>query len=373
MIETYDVGSIPLRKDYKAISIGAKISRTLIPLLKKNAENEYFTLFRGEITSAFIEKLRAGVDIPNYPQFRDMNEMFFELIDGWQKTQTGYMALGKLAARLGATVPEVNVIRQNSSLIADSASIDRFKLKVCVTGPYTLSSFFINRSPKLFDELGDALSKILLASFFKKRRGEVFMIFIDEPLLGFVNDPILDRGSFGRETLIKSWEKICRVASTNNIESGIHLHNTNDSLFWEVEGLDIIESHVDDPLYDSESTLNHLLETGKKLKASIAITGFDKLIGEKIKKNEPNVNIQERLGEEWSKIRKREIDPKIFLEDQEIMLNRLKKIVKRFSLEHVRYAGPECGMRSYPNYECAVECLKRVSKTLDDFNAGSSY
>ncbi|MGB9623125.1 MAG: hypothetical protein ACPL07_04690, partial [Candidatus Bathyarchaeia archaeon] len=294
MIKSYDVGSIPFKIDYKTILKGARTSQTLIPLLRKNGEKDFFSLFRDEVISVFIEKLKAGIDVPNYPQFRDMNEMFFELINGWQKKRAGYVSLGKLDARLGVAIPEVDVIKQNSSLIADSASIDSFKLKVCVTGPYTLSSFFVNRSSKLFDELGASLSKILSASIFKKKRGEVSMIFIDEPLLGFVNDPLLDHGSLGRRSLLESWERICRVASTNNIESGIHLHNTSYNLFWEIDGLDVVESHVDDPLYDSESTLSHLSETGKKLKASIAITDFDKLITKKVQNMEHITNIQER-------------------------------------------------------------------------------
>ncbi|MBS7631247.1 hypothetical protein KEJ47_06700 [Candidatus Bathyarchaeota archaeon] len=369
MIKSYDVGSIPLRIDYKTILMGARTSQTLMPLLRKSSENDSFSLFRDEVSSVFVEKLKAGIDVPNYPQFRDMNEMFFELINGWQKTQTGYVSLGKLTARFGATIPEVDAIRQNSSLIADSASVDSFKLKICVTGPYTLSSFFINRGPKLFDELGTSISKILSASIFKKKRGEVSMIFVDEPLLGFVNDPLLDHGSLGRRSLLDSWERICRVASINNIESGIHLHNTSDNLFWEVDGLDVVESHVDDPLYYSESTLSHLSKTGKKLKASIAITDFDKLIANRIQDIEHITNIQERIGEEWSKIRRKEVDPKIFLEDQETMIKRLKRIIKRFKMEHVQYAGPECGLRSYPSYECALECLRRISKALDSFNA----
>jgi len=369
MIKSYDVGSIPLRIDYKNILKGAKVSQTLIPLLKRNDECDAFNLFRDEVVSVFIEKLKAGINTPNYPQFRDMNEMFFELINGWQKTKTGYVLIGKLNARLSVTIPEVDVIKHNSSLIADSVPIDSFKLKVCVTGPYTLSSFFMNRNPKLFDELGTSLSKILSTSIFKKRRGEVSMIFIDEPLLGFFNDPLIDHGSLGRRALLDSWENICRVASTNNIESGIHLHNTNENLFWEVEDLNIVESHVDDPLYESESTLSHLSETGKKLKASIAITDFDKLIANKIKNIEQTINLHERIGEEWSKIRRKEVNPKTFLEDQKTITSRLKKIIKRFGKEYVLYAGPECGLQSYPSYECAIECLKRVSKALDNLNA----
>jgi len=39
----------------------------------------------------------------------------------------------------------------------------------------------------------------------------------------------------------------------------------------------------------------------------------------------------------------------------------LVEMVGRFGIERVPYAGPECGLRGFPTYECALECLRRVS------------
>jgi len=40
----------------------------------------------------------------------------------------------------------------------------------------------------------------------------------------------------------------------------------------------------------------------------------------------------------------------------------LVKIVENFCENRVLYAGPECGLRSFPTYESAIECLRRVSQ-----------
>ena len=44
------------------------------------------------------------------------------------------------------------------------------------------------------------------------------------------------------------------------------------------------------------------------------------------------------------------------------MKNRLKKIIETFGTEKVPYAGPECGLKGFPTYNCAIEYLKRVSE-----------
>jgi len=44
------------------------------------------------------------------------------------------------------------------------------------------------------------------------------------------------------------------------------------------------------------------------------------------------------------------------------MRKRLIDVVERFGPERVIYAGPECGLGSFPTYASAVEYLRRVSE-----------
>ena len=372
MILSCDVGSLPPRIDADVIRRGAKASKTVLSLLKSGDKSDPSKAFEDEVVGAFIDKLRAGIDIPNYPQFRDMNEMFFDLLRGPEKTSAGYLSTGGVRAESGASVPEVDALRGNASKIADSAGLDEFRLKVCVTGPYTLASFFQHRDAGLFDDLGRALAEIASKSMFKSKRGGVSLLFIDEPVLGFMNDPLLDYGSPARESLRRAWENICMVASSMNVRTGIHLHDTSDNLFWEVEHLNIVESHVNDPLYTSESTKSQLKKRDKFLKASIAATIFDDLIAGKIMETEKDANVQQRVGEKWSEIRRGLVDPLTFLEDSELMSKRLQRIIKSFGAEYVQYAGPECGLMSHPGYDCAMEYLRRVGDTVRKFNVERS-
>lgn len=365
MLSSYDVGSLPCRVDESIIQDGARRSQTFLSLVGISDESR--RLFEEEVVKAFADKLKMGIGVPNYPQFRDMNEMYLDLIRGIEKTNEGYVALQKPTAHPGSTIPEVAAIKQNASRIADIAGVDRIRVKACVTGPYTLASLFPRRSPGLFEDIGHALAEIVSASIFDGKRGELALLCIDDPVLGFLNDPLLDYGSEGRESLRRAWEEMCQAATSRGVETSMHLHDTSDDLFWEVEHLDMVESHVYDPLYTLDSTSRRLEETDKRLKASVAVTFFDKLIEKRIREKGSTGDIQEKIGQAWTEIRRGDVDPFIFIDSQALMEKRLAKVFDRFGPERIPYAGPECGLGGWPSYDSAMECLRRVSETVKSF------
>ncbi len=366
MLRTYDVGSLPLRVEESTIWEGARKSQTVLSLV--GVSDEASRVFESEVVGAFIDKVKTGLDISNYPQFRDMNEMFFEKMRGFEKGGGGYASLGTISAKAGASIPEVDVIKRNMSKIRDDAGVDLIGVKVCVTGPYTLASFFQAKTPSLFRELGGAIAEILSNSMFDTRHGGISMMCIDEPVLGFIDDPLLDYGSEGREALRASWDEICRAATSRGAETSMHLHNTSDDLFWDVERLGIIESHVDDPLYSRATTKSRLEETDKRLKASVAVTLFDNVIEAYLRREGVKEDLQQRIGEIWTEIRHSRVDPVALMEDPVLFGKRLSRVVERFGAERVPYAGPECGFSSWPSYETAMECLRGISKAVDEYN-----
>jgi len=361
MVLSYDVGSLPLRVEESVIWEGARKSGSLLSLV---SGSDAADVFEREIVEGFVDKVKAGIDVPNFPQFRDMNEMYFELIRGIEKGPEGYTALERPSAKPNTPVSEVEVIRKNASKIRDQTGLDKVRLKVCVTGPYTLASFFPAKNASLLEDLGAALADIVSQSLFDSRNGEVSLICIDEPVLGFLNDPLLDYGSDGRDALIKAWDGICRAAISKGAETSMHLHDTSDDIFWAVDSLQLAESHVGDPLYTLASTKKRLSETGKRLKASIAMTLFDDLIEARLKAEGATGEIQQKVGDVWTEIRHEKVDPTIFIEEAGLMAERLDAIVEEFGPENVPYAGPECGMGGWPAYEYAMEGLRRISEAV---------
>jgi 5-methyltetrahydropteroyltriglutamate--homocysteine methyltransferase len=351
MTKSCDVGSLPFPGESDKFLEGA--NHYAAGLSDASAE-----LFEQEVSRGFLDKLKAGIEIPAFPQFRDMNDMFLSAFEGTEKMTGGYVETGALTVKQGREMlPEVAVIERNADRF--HAEMDEpFQLRVCVTGPYTLASLFPYRNSQTYTQLGRVLSEVVVKNVFAVKQGKVVLVSVDEPLFGVVDDPLIDRGTEGREKLLAAWESIMSRARKRNVETCIHLHRTTDELFWEVESLVVVESHVDDPLYKMKATGRWLDRKDKLLKASVATTDFDRLIKEKLGLNATG----DAVADIWKKIAKGTLSPEMYLEDVGLMKKRLKDIVERFGVERVAMAGTECGLRGFPTYGSAIECLRRVSE-----------
>lgn len=366
MVLTFDVGSSPFQGDFEKFLKGSQV-HPFLSLLNYSDSSSDRRFFEDKVVSSFIDKVKTGISVPNYPQFRDMNEMFLNSIRGLVKTADGF----KIADRLSISeekliIPEVITIVERAREIYDQVGAS-FKLKLCITGPYTLSSLFTSRESHLFTELSEIICKFVDKNVFREKFGEVSLISIDEPVFGLFDDSLLDFGQGGREELLKSWEVIFSKIRAKNVKSVIHLHSTSDKLFWNVKSLDIVESHVDDPIYSSTTTKELLEKTDKFLKASICITNFDSLIRNKeaILGVKDETELSQRTANAWTRIRKGEDDPVVYLESRDLILNRLNHLVHQYG-DRASYAGPECGLKSFPTYDSALECLSRVAEASQE-------
>jgi len=360
-VETYDAGSLPFVEDFDHYMKAASAYTEANPLSEMT--ESFRAYFDGKVENGFLVKRKAGIDIPNYPQFRDMSEMFFEVLTGISKTAKGYLQTDSIGVQAGLSeIPEVASLRINAKRIADICG-SLVRLKVSVTGPYTLASMISEKYSETFTSLASALSTIVDANIFKGKYGEVELLFIEEPLFGLVDDPLLDFGQKGRESLLHAWEQILSAAKSKGVQTGIHLHSTNDELFWDAKALDIVESHVVDPFYESIETKKNLQRTDKFAKASIAVTDFDQLIRNRIVEgqNTRESSLNEKTGDLWNRILKYSLDPLQFLEDIDLMKKRLKTITRILGSDRVPYAGPECGLKGFPGITSATELLRRVA------------
>jgi 5-methyltetrahydropteroyltriglutamate--homocysteine methyltransferase len=362
-IKSCDVGSLPFSGNLEKYLEGA----TFYP---SSPEHDSAKYFERKVLQAFLDKIGTGIQVPNFPQFRDMSEMFLSMMDGLEKVKGGYIETGAISLKAGeGDIMEVLAIKRNMEEISGIVG-HTLALRICVTGPYTLSTFFPYKTDEIFPKLSNALSKIVEKNVFKEKHAEVVLFSLDEPIFGLVDDPMVDIGAKGRENLRKAWENIFHQAKAKNAQTCLHLHSTSNELFWETKHLDIIESHVEDPIYKLETVRKRLETEDKFLKASICTSDFDQLIKEKITAQTKNklsqATLNEKISEAWKTIQRGNVDPKIFLEDIEAMKKRLSTIVERFTPERIPYVGPECGLRGFPTYDSALECLRRVAKTVKD-------
>jgi 5-methyltetrahydropteroyltriglutamate--homocysteine methyltransferase len=357
MIESCDVGSLPFKGDFSKFLEGASDY--------VHVANASTLFFEDKVASGFIDKAKAGIDVPNYPQYRDMTQMFIDMISGLIKINGGYTETGTLTLKTGqGLIPEIQALNNRSREIHESLG-QPYKLRICVTGPYTLSSFLAFKDKNSFTRLGNVLTQIIATNTFKTRHGAVRLVSVDEPVFGLVDDPLLDRGSEGRENLLKAWENIMQKIVAKGAQTCLHLHSASDELFWQTKSLNIIESHADDPFYQAKRTKDKLEETDKFLKASIATTDFDKLVMNHIKGKHADLSrtaVNQKIADTWKDINIGRVDPATFFENTDLMKKRLKQMIERFGEDRIPYAGTECGMRGFPTYESALEYLRKVSR-----------
>jgi 5-methyltetrahydropteroyltriglutamate--homocysteine methyltransferase len=364
MVRSCDVGSFPFVGDSRKFVEGA--SRFSL-----SSADESARFFEEKVLEGLVDKLGVGIDVPNYPQFRDMNEMFLSMMDGVERIKGGYLETKIPSVKAdNSSIPEVMVIEKNSQMIQERKGA-AFEIRICVTGPYTLSSFFPYKREDIFIRLGNVISHIVENSIFNDKHGRVGLVSVDEPVFGLQDDALIDFGSEGREKLRRAWESIFHKIKSKNAQTLIHLHSTVDELFWDIDSLEIIESHVDDPIHQRKNTKEKLESRDKFLKASVAVNDFDALIKKRVVADSPEKlaesDLNERIADAWTDIKHGRINPESFLESVELMKSRLVKVVDRFGAERVLYAGPECGLKGYPTYETALECLRRVSSAVESF------
>jgi methionine synthase II (cobalamin-independent) len=327
--------------------------------------DESTLFFESKVVSGFIDKAKAGIMVPNYPQYRDMTQMFIDMINGLTKVNGGYAETDTLTLKTGlGQIPEIQAIKNQSQKIHEELG-QPFKLRTCITGPYTLSSLLAYKDKHAFTRLGSVLAEIAETNIFSNKHGTVKLVSVDEPLFGFVDDPLLDHGSEGRENLLQAWQTILHKIQAKGAQTILHLHNTTDELFWQIKPLNIIESHVQDPFYQAERTKKQLEATDKLVKASIAVTDYEQLIRNYItaRLDKPNdIVINEKVAETWKNLKAKKLDPTTFLDTVDMMKQRLKQIINRFGENRTPYAGTECGTWSFPTYETAIEYLKRAAE-----------
>lgn len=277
------------------------------------------------VKRTFLMKLKAGVDLPNYPQFRDMNEMFLGLIKNPDYQEDVYF-IKKEYAR----------IREVEAILEMNVE----KMRVCITGPFEL--YYREFGPVIYD---DALEKISLSiSRFIENLDEniVKCVSLDEPSLG--TNPELQPT---QEQLELAYEKI---KFSGDVQ--IHLH----SPLYYTEILDIetinvigIESARDEKAMDFVD-VEDLESSDKYIRVGVARSDIDGIVAEYNAKTGKNAwNDSEEII--------KAID---YIESPEVIRRRIMKAKKLFG-ERLKYIGPDCGLFSFPSQDHAVKLLENIN------------
>ena len=303
------------------------------------------------IGSAFLQKLEAGVAVPTYPQFQDMNKQFLSILNDPDCTDGPFSVKPECAKIIELEMLE-NYAKQYREETGNKPDV-----RVCVTGPLELylQQFGSAVYPDILNLIASSINLFIKNAIEDAENFNVRTISIDEPSLG-LNPEV----SFENNALIEALELASSYAHEKGLDVEIHLHS---ALHYEIpcrtRGINVIGvESASNPGYLDLIDKALLEETDSYLRAGVARTDVFNLVAGL--NEEYNTN----AWKEPELLEKLVTD----LETPEVIEERLKEVYNRFG-ERVMYVGPDCGLGSWPSQSIAGKLLKNIAIALRNFDS----
>ena len=282
------------------------------------------------VKDTLAQKIAAGVEVPTYPQFRDMIRMFLDPIEKPENTESPYL-----------------IKKGNAEIVELAAIPPGGRVRVCVTGPVELylAAFGATNYTDILYNLAKSVARFLEKA---RESGNLAVASIDEPSLGISSTVV-----FEEEEILKALE----IASDpcKGIDCEVHLHSP---LYAEpcarVPGLSIIgvESAAH-PDYLKLIDRKLLEETDTYLRAGIARTDILAMAA----------NLNDKLGTNlWDNPARLEREI-LAMESVEVIKKRLEAARKSFG-DRLRAVGPDCGLGSWPSQSMAGNLLANCAAAV---------
>ena len=333
-----DEGSEIIFDDIGSYPLPAGMSRDKLP-----SGDSYLELVRDSL----VLKIEAGVERPTYPQFRDMIKMFMDPIEDPDRSESPY------------------VVRHESARILELEALEilgkemekegkRLQARVCVTGPVELylARFGATDYADILENLAVSVARFLEEAK-RGRHFEVAVSSLDEPSLGISPNVIFS------DDQISEALKIAALPC-EKIDCEVHLHSPlMAELCSGVPGINVIgvESAAN-PDYLKLVDRKVLEDNDAYIRVGIARTDINALVARLNDRLETNLWLDaDRLERE------------VFAaESVELMERRLAEAHRLFG-DRVRYAGPDCGLGSWPSQKMAARCLSSCAKAISSFKS----
>lgn len=336
MILFDDIGSYPLPKDLKKEQVPEAVT-------KKDPK------FLTAVKDAMRQKIEAGVDVPTYPQFQDMNQQFLGMINDESMTEEPL-----LVRKDRARIMELEAIEDVGAEYYKKNG-KKLNIRVCVTGPVELyqKQFGGTAYTDVLNNFAASIDRFISNSIDHARNFRISTISIDEPSIG-INPQIM----FNETDLAVALDKAAKTAASHKIDTEIHLHSPlHYKLVCNVPSISVIgvESAAS-PSYLDLIDKKDLEKSDKFLRVGVARTdifNMSAILNEKY-----GINV-------WKDPAKLE-EIITVMETPQIIEKRLEKAYALFG-DRIKYAGPDCGLGSWPTQEMAFGLLKNTGIGIKDF------
>ncbi|KXS42971.1 methionine synthase [Methanolobus zinderi] len=333
-----DIGSFPLPEGRTKDWMAGKFSQN------KNDEELFST-----INDAFMKKVEAGVEVPTYPQYQDMNEQFLSIIRDPDCSEEPFKV--KLN---DARIIELEAIEFVAKAYKEEHG-EKLDVRVCVTGPLELylKDFGGTEYADILNLLAESVDRFVKNSLSSAKNFNIKTVSIDEPSIG-INPQVM----FSDSDLIKGMDTACSSAKKAGCDVEVHLHSPlHYKLACQADNINVIgvESAAT-PSYLDLIDKKELEDSDSYMRVGIARTDVFNLVAVLNEKYNTNVwkdrtHMEEIVTE---------------METSQVIKQRLEKAYSMFD-DRIKYAGPDCGLGSWPSQDMAAQLLKNVASAMADF------
>lgn len=327
-----DVGSFPLPSNVKREAFNEAYQRARKVILHGQtlrADAFVWENFGKVMFDSFVKKCQTGLDVVTYPQQYDGIKQVSEVV---------HVAMEKgtfVVDERDAFLPEIELIKQEAAQISEAIG-DRIKLRVCLFGPMEqyLKEMGTVAYADVLDGFAETIRRFAKNSVLNEKHVKTEVVSIDEPSFGFL-DVAADN-----EKLI---DVLNRAFDFGGAVRQIHLHSSTrlaDCL--RVKNIDVVSFEGAASPKNVDAVSKKMLdETGKQIRVGVSRTDVDALLAES---NDRGVSkpTAEQL-----------------VESEETIKRRFAAAKERFG-DRLAFAGPDCGLGSWPSQEAALLLLRRT-------------
>ena len=331
-----DVGSFPLPPtvDRESFNQAYRLARESAVSGKDLRADAFLWENFGKVTlDAFKKKCQTGLDVVNYPQQYDGIRQVSDVI---------HIAMEKgtfLVEMQDAVLPEVALICSEAKNLSEDIG-GRIRLRVCLFGPMEqyLKEMGTVAYGDVLDGYAETIRRFAKNSVLDNKYVKTEVISIDEPSFGFLDV------AAEKEKLI---DVLNRAFDFGGAVRQIHLHSSTrlaDCL--RVKNIDVVSFEGAASPRNVEAVSKRMLdEADKQIRVGVSRTDIDSIIADLNDRGISKPTAEQMVDSEET-IRKR------FLAAKE-----------KFG-ERLAFAGPDCGLGSWPSQETALFLLKTTAAAV---------
>jgi len=334
-----DIGSFPLPDSAQKNAVSEAAFN------RDNDEMLFFVL-----NQIFELKIKSGVQIPTYPQVRDMTEQFLRPM----KDDNCCSGPFDLKEEFAGTV-ETDAVEIYCKRFLEEFG-EKPNIRMCVTGPTELflKEFGGASYSDIYQLFAKNVNLFVQKAMKKAKNYNIAVVSIDEPSIGI--NPDL---SLPPDEIISALTTAGSAAFKGGADVQIHIHSPlYYELACETPTINVIgmESAAT-PSYADMIDKGVLESYDTFVRAGISRTDIFNLAGTLNEKYGCNV---------WEK-------PEILkeittqMETPDVIEKRLHKLYAVFK-DRIKYAGPDCGLGSWPSQALASDLLKNTGAAVNSFN-----